>query len=142
MLNRFERRDASELVGAVTGGKPLPAEVLEQIIIKTDGVPLFIEELTKAVLGSGLVREEDREYVLAGPLTPFAIPSTLHDSLMARLDRLGPVKEVAQIGAAIGREFSYQLIEAIAPLRPAALQDALRQLVASELIYLHAVPQG
>jgi class 3 adenylate cyclase/predicted ATPase len=142
VLNRFERRAACELVEAVTGGKPLPAEVLEQIIVKTDGVPLFIEELTKAVLGSGLVREEDREYVLAGPLTPFAIPSTLHDSLMARLDRLGPVKEVAQIGAAIGREFSYQLIEAVAPLRTAALHDALRQLVASELIYLHAAPQG
>ncbi|TIL50770.1 MAG: hypothetical protein E5Y81_25800, partial [Mesorhizobium sp.] len=85
-------------------------EVLQQVVAKTDGVPLFIEELTKNVLESGLLREESGSYVLAGPLPPLAIPATLQDSLTARLDRLMPVKEVAQIGAAIGREFSYELL--------------------------------
>jgi class 3 adenylate cyclase/predicted ATPase len=124
-LNRLERREARALVEAVAGGKALPADVLEQIIIKADGVPLFIEELTKTVLESGSVHQQ---------LTQPSIPATLHDSLMARLDRLGPVKEIAQIGAAIGREFSYPLIEAVAPVASAALQDALQELVDSELI--------
>ena len=91
-LNRFGRRQAMAMVDRVTGGKALPAEVLEQIVAKTDGVPLFVEELTKTVLESGLLREEDGGYVLASALTPLAIPSTLQDSLMARLDRLAPVK--------------------------------------------------
>ena len=90
--------------------------MLEQIVAKTDGVPLFVEELTKTVLESGLLREEDGAYVLAAALTPLAIPSTLHDSPMARLDRLAPMKEIAQIGAAIGREFSYRLLEAVSPI--------------------------
>jgi tetratricopeptide (TPR) repeat protein len=123
------------MVDRVTGGKALPAEVLEQIVAKTDGVPLFVEELTKTVLETGLLREENGSYVMAGALTPLAIPSTLQDTLMARLDRLAPVKEIAQIGAAIGREFSYRLLEAVSPIAGPALQDALRQLMASELIY-------
>ena len=110
-LGRLGRRHAVELIDRVAGGKALPAEVLDQIVAKTDGVPLFIEELTKTVLEFGLLREEGGAYVLASRLTPLAIPSTLEDLLMARLDRLAPVKDVAQIGAAIGREFSFRLLE-------------------------------
>jgi len=139
-LNRFGRRQALTMIDRVTGGKALPAEVLEQIVAKTDGVPLFVEELTKTVLESGLLREENGNYVLASALTPLAIPSTLHDSLMARLDRLAPVKETAQIGATIGREFTYRLLEAVSPLMGPALQDALRQLMAAELIYGRGTP--
>ena len=139
-LNRLGRRQALEMVDRVTGGKALPAEVLEQIVAKTDGVPLFMEELTKTVLESGMLREEGGAYVLATALTPLAIPSTLHDSLMARLDRLAPVKELAQIGASIGREFSYSLLEAVSPIQGSALQDALGQLMAAELIHAHGTP--
>ena len=128
------------MVDRVAGGKALPAEVLEQIVAKTDGVPLFVEELTKTVLESGLLREENGAYVLATALTPLAIPSTLQDSLMARLDRLAPVKEIAQIGAAIGREFSYRLLEAVSPIQGPALQDALGQLMAAELIHARGAP--
>src|SRR5450432_2756445 len=110
------------MIDRIMSSRALPEEVLEQIIAKTDGVPLFVEELTKTVLESGLLREDAGAYVLAAALTPFAIPSTLQDSLMARLDRLAPVKEIAQIGAAIGREFSYRLLEAISPLQGAPLQ--------------------
>ena len=123
------------MIDRITGGKPLPEEVLEQILAKTDGVPLFVEELTKTVLESGLLREENGSYILGAPLTPLAIPSTLQDSLMARLDRLAPIKEIAQIGAAIGREFSYRLLEAVSPIKRVELENALSQLVASELIY-------
>jgi hypothetical protein len=107
-LGRLGRRDGAALVERSAGGKALPAEILEQIFARTDGVPLFLEELTKTVIESGLLREEDGRYALDGALPPLAIPTTLHDSLMARLDRLAPVREVAQIGAAIGREFSYR----------------------------------
>jgi class 3 adenylate cyclase len=134
-LNRFGRRQAVTMVDHVTGGKAFPAEVLEEIVAKTDGVPLFVEELTKTVLESGQLREERGGYALATPLTPLAIPSTLQDSLMERLDRLAPVKEIAQIGAAIGREFPYHLLEAVSPIKGVALQDALRQLMASDLVY-------
>ena len=102
------------MVERVTGGKALPAEVLEQILARTDGVPLFVEELTKAVLESGLLADEGDRYELAGPLPPLAIPATLQDSLMARLDRLAPVKEVAQVAACIGREFAHDLLAAVA----------------------------
>jgi class 3 adenylate cyclase/tetratricopeptide (TPR) repeat protein len=134
-INRFERRQAVALVDRVTGGKALPAEVLEQIVAKTDGVPLFVEELIKTVLESGLLREENGRYLMATALTPLAIPTTLQDSLMARLDRLAPIKEIAQIGAAIGREFSYRLLEAVSPIKGVALQDALGQLAAAQLIH-------
>jgi predicted ATPase len=92
----------------VTGGKRLPEEVLEQILAKTDGVPLFVEELTKTVLESGLLEDAGDGYKLTGPLPALAIPATLQDSLMARLDRLARVKEVAQMAACIGREFSHE----------------------------------
>ena len=139
-LNRFERSQAVTMIDRIMSSKALPAEVLDQIIAKTDGVPLFVEELTKSVLESGLLREENGAYVLASALTPLAIPSTLHDSLTARLDRLSPIKEIAQIGSAIGREFSYDLLKAVSPISGQALQDALRQLMESELIYGRGAP--
>ncbi len=124
----------------VTGGKALPPEVVEQIVTKTDGVPLFVEELTKMVLESGLLREGEDRYELTGPLPPLAIPATLHDSLMARLDRLATVKDVAQLGATIGRTFAYELLQAVSPLDAATLQHGLRQLVEAELVYQRGVP--
>lgn len=139
-LSRFGRRHALAMIGRVAGGRSLPAEVLEQIVAKTDGVPLFVEELTKTVLESGLLREQNGSYILASTLTPLAIPSTLQDSLMARLDRLAPIKEIAQIGATIGREFPYDLLEAVAPNQGGTLQDALAQLVAAGLIFSHGIP--
>jgi class 3 adenylate cyclase/tetratricopeptide (TPR) repeat protein len=139
-LSRFGKRHILALVDGVTRDKALPREVLEQIVAKTDGVPLFVEELTKAILESGLLREEDGAYVLVSAQIPIAVPSTLQDSLMSRLDRLAPVKEIAQIAAAIGREFSYRLLEAVAPLEAAALQSALGQLKAAELIHGRGSP--
>ena len=134
-LNRLARDQSLKMIDGVAEGKRLPAEVLDHILAKTDGVPLFVEELTKSVLESELLREESGTYVLASALTPLAIPSTLQDSLTARLDRLSPIKETAQIGAAIGREFSHALLEAISSLKGAALDDVLRQLMEAELIY-------
>src|SRR5262245_20456645 len=128
------------LVERVTGGKALPKEVVRQITRKTDGVPLFVEELTKMVMESHLVREVEDHYELSGPLPPLAIPSTLQDSLMARLDRLAPVREIAQIGATLGREFDYALLQAVSPLPPDTLHHGLRQLVEAELIYQTGVP--
>jgi class 3 adenylate cyclase len=139
-LNRFERSQVVTMIDRIMSSRALPAEVLDQIIAKTDGVPLFVEELTKSVLESGLLREENGAYVLAAALTPLAIPSTLHDSLTARLDRLSPIKEIAQIGAAIGREFSYDLLEAVSPIGGQALQNALQQLMETELIYGRGTP--
>ena len=98
-LSRLGRRETTALIERVAGGKALPPEILNRVVERTDGIPLFIEELTKTLLEGGLLKEEDGHYVLAGPLPPLAIPSSLQDSLMARLDRLAPVKEVAQIGA-------------------------------------------
>ena len=122
------------MVTALSGGKQLPAEVLEQILAKTDGVTLFVEELAKTVLEADFLRDAGDRYELVGQLPPLAIPSTLQDSLMARLDRLAPVKEVAQVAASIGREFSYELLAAVAPLSDIALRDALNQLADSDLI--------
>ena len=136
-LNRFSRGLVNTMVEKVTRGKSLPDEVREQIIDRTDGVPLFVEELTKTVLESGLLEERSASYVLTGPLPPLAIPSTLNDSLMARLDRLGSIKDVAQTAAAIGREFSQALLAAVSPLDDDALQDALGTLVEAELIFPH-----
>ena len=124
----------------MTGAKALPPEVLEQILARTEGVPLFAEELTKAVLESGLLGDAGDRYVLDGPLPPLAIPATLHDSLMARLDRLGPAKEVAQIGACIGREFDHELLAAVVPLPEADLVAALDRLVAAELVFRRGIP--
>jgi len=134
-LSRLGRDQCATLVANVTLGRELPGEVLDQIISKTDGIPLFVEELTKTVLESGLLREVGDRYQLTGPLPPLAIPSTLQDSLVARLDRLAPVKEVAQIGAAIGREFPHRLLAAVSPLGDNELHGALGQLVDAELVF-------
>lgn len=139
-LTRLSRRQSAELVERVSGGKAPPPEVLNQIVAKSDGVPLFIEELTKAVLESGLLRKVDDHYELTGALPQLAIPATLQDSLMARLDRLAPVKEVAQVAAALGREFSHELLAAVASLPDAKLQEALDQLLAAELIFHRGTP--
>ena len=134
-LARLGRRDGAALVERVTGGKALPKEVMDEILARTDGVPLFIEELTKTVLESGLLHERNGHYVLERPLPSLAIPTTLHASLMARLDRLVPVREVAQIGAVAGREFHYELLYAVAGMPRERLEAALGQLVRSELIF-------
>src|SRR5215471_11790820 len=134
-LRRLGRRDGAALVQRVTGGKTLPKEVMNQILAHTDGVPLFIEELTKMVLEGGLLRERNGAYVLDGPLPPLAIPTTLQASLTARLDRLSPVREVAQIGAVAGREFHYELLNVVAGLPKQKLDESLDQLVRSELIF-------
>jgi len=139
-LNRLSHRQASAMVERLSGGRALPAEVVEQIVSRTDGVPLFVEELTKMVLESGLLTDAGDHYELSGPLPPLAIPATLHDSLTARLDRLAPVKEVAQIGAVIGREFPHELIAAVSPLSAADLTAALDQLLQSELIFRRGTP--
>ncbi len=139
-LNRISRRQSAELVENVAGGMRLPPEVLEQIVSKTDGVPLFVEELTKAVLESGLLQERADRYGLVGPLPPLAIPTTLQDSLLARLDRLGSAKEVAQIGSVIGREFSYEAVAALASPNGAALDQMLRKLVVAELVHQRGHP--
>ena len=128
------------MIRKVTGGKPLPTEVQNQIVNKTDGVPLFVEELTKMVLESGLLQEANGQYELAGPLPPLAIPTTLQDSLMARLDRLATAREIAQIGATLGREFPYEIIQAIAPGDEKSLQQALAKLVEAEVLYQRGLP--
>jgi AAA ATPase domain len=139
-LSRLDRRERTALVEQIAGGKALPDEVVAQIVDRADGVPLFVEELTKSVLESGLMREQADSYVLEGALPPFAIPTTLHASLLARLDRLGSVRLVAQIGGAIGREFSYALLRAVSSLPEVELQAALARLVASELVFQRGTP--
>ncbi len=139
-LNRLARKHAALMVDRITSGKPLPAEVLDQIVAKTDGVPLFVEELTKAVLESGLLTEVDGRYRLKGTLADLAIPSTLQDSLMARLDRLASVKEIAQIGACIGRDFSFELMVAVSPLDERQLAQALGKLEDSGLVHRSGQP--
>src|SRR6266566_4818826 len=134
-LSRLDRSNVESIVARVTGGRPLPAEVMEQIVVKTDGNPLFVEELTKAVLEAGILVEDADGYRLDGPLPPLAIPATLHDSLMSRLDRLAEVKEIVQIGAAIGREFSYSLLRVLVGRDETALKDALAKLEAAELVF-------
>ncbi|MEH2536584.1 hypothetical protein [Bradyrhizobium sp. AZCC 1699] len=142
-LTRLGRRDGIALVLRVTGGKTLPKEVMQHILAHTDGVPPFVEELTKMVMEGGLLRAQDGEYVLEGPLPSLAIPTTLQASLMARLDRLSPVRDVAQIGAVAGREFHYELVSAVAGLPKQRLDEALDQLVRSELIFCRGeIPQA
>ncbi len=139
-LVRLPQHQTEVMVERVAGGKALPAEVVEQVVAKTDGVPLFVEELTKMVLESGLLRERAERHELTGPLPPLAIPTTLHDSLMARLDRLAAVKGLAQLGATLGREFSYTLLQAVSSLEEATVQQALARLVEAELLYQRGVP--
>jgi class 3 adenylate cyclase/predicted ATPase len=140
VLTRLERVQVEALITQRAGGKSLPAEVVEYIVSKTDGVPLYVEELTKMLLASPLLREEVEQYVLTGPLRTVAIPDTLQDALMARLDQLNRVKEVAQLGAVLGREFTYELLQAIAPQDEDTLQAGLAQLVRAELLYQRGRP--
>ncbi|HEX6011758.1 MAG TPA: AAA family ATPase [Geminicoccaceae bacterium] len=139
-LNRLERRAVEAIIHRIAGGKSLPAPVMKTIHERTDGVPLFVEELTKTVLDSALLEEEADTYTLRGPLPPLAVPSTLHDSLLARLDRLAPVKEIAQIGAAIGRQFSHELVTAVARRPEGEVRDALGRLVEAELVFRSGPP--
>ena len=140
VLNRLDHRNQTTLVTQIAGGKALPSEVISQIVERTDGVPLLVEELTKSVLESGLLREEQDRYALEGPLPPLAIPTSLHASLMARLDRLGSVRHVAQIGAAFGRWFRYTSLRAVCDLPEDQLQASLARLVASELVFQNGTP--
>ena len=139
-LNRLSQRERAALVTHITGGKALPSDLLDQIVDRTDGVPLFVEELTKAVLESEQLQEAGGQYVLDQPARPLAIPSTLQGSLMARVDRLGSAREVLQIGAAIGRQFSHELVAAVAGLPDAVLQDALARLAEAELVFMRGTP--
>jgi class 3 adenylate cyclase/predicted ATPase len=139
-LPRLPRRQAVEMTGRVAHGKALPPEVVEQVVAKTDGVPLFVEELTKMVLESGLLQARAEGYALTGPLPPLAIPTTLHDSLMARLDRLATVKALAQLGATLGREFAYELLHAVSPWDEGTLHRGLHQLVVAEFLYQQGLP--
>ncbi len=140
MLGRFARPQVRQMVEGVTGGKRLPAEVVQQIVAKADGVPLFVEELTKAVLEVGGLQDQEDHYAMTGPLPPLAIPTTLRDALMARLDRLAEGKAVAQLGAVLGRTFTHELLHAVAPLDELAVWRGLVQLVKAEVLYQHGVP--
>ncbi len=139
-LSKLTRAQSAAMVSALAGGKALPEALLEQILTRTDGVPLFVEELTKSILESGELKEAGDHYDYAGSARAVTIPATLRDSLMARLDRFMPVKEIAQIGAAIGREFSYELIAAVAPMPQAQLDDALVRLSESGLAFRRGTP--
>jgi class 3 adenylate cyclase/tetratricopeptide (TPR) repeat protein/ABC-type transport system involved in cytochrome c biogenesis ATPase subunit len=139
-LGRLDRNGVESMVARVTGGRVPPAEVMKQIVAKTDGNPLFVEELTKAVLETGILVEDGEGYRFDGPLPPFAIPETLRDSLMARLDRLAPVKEIGQIGAAIGREFSYSLLCMLVGRDETALKHGLAQLEQAGLVFRRGEP--
>jgi predicted ATPase len=139
-LERLPPTQVEQMIDWMTGGKRLPAEVHQQVVTQTDGVPLFVEELTKTVLESGMLREEADHYELVSPLPSFTIPTTLHDSLMARLDRLGDAKEVAQLGATLGRIFPYELLRAVSPWDEERLQHPLTQLVEAELLYQRGAP--
>jgi class 3 adenylate cyclase/predicted ATPase len=139
-LNRLSQRERERLVAHVTGGIALPPALLDQIVARTDGVPLFVEELTKSLLESQQLRQSGGAYVLDQPAQPLAIPTTLQDSLMARVDRLGSAREVLQIGAAIGREFPYDILAAVAGMPDAVLQDALTRLTEAELVFARGAP--
>jgi class 3 adenylate cyclase/predicted ATPase len=139
-LSRLQRQKCAELIAYVTGGKALPKEIADQIVDRTDGVPLFIEELTKTVVESGIVTEAGDHYTVTGSVAPLAIPTSLHASLLARLDRLAATREVVQIGAALGRQFSHELISAVADMPQQQLDDALAQLLSAELIFRRGMP--
>ncbi|MGZ5261585.1 MAG: adenylate/guanylate cyclase domain-containing protein, partial [Burkholderiales bacterium] len=139
-LSRLPRRKRTEMIAYLTGGKSLPKEIADQIVDRTDGVPLFIEELTKTVVESGIVTEAGDHYTVTGSVAPLAIPTSLHASLLARLDRLVPTREVVQIAAALGRQFSHELISAVTELPQQQLDDALAQLLSAELIFRRGVP--
>jgi class 3 adenylate cyclase len=139
-LNRLERPEVEAIVNNLTRGKALPDEVLEHIVAKADGVPLYVEELTKTILESAVLQEQSDRFLLDGTLAELQIPSTLQDSLMSRLDRVPALREVAQVAAVLGREFRYQMLELLADLDEKTLQEMLGQLVAEELLYQRGRP--
>ncbi|MCK1642268.1 AAA family ATPase [Bradyrhizobium sp. 157] len=139
-LSRLPPRHRAEMIAHVTGGKTLPKEIADQIIDRTDGVPLFIEELTKSVLESGWITDAGDHYAMTGPVVPLAIPTTLQASLLARLDRLAPTREVVQIAATLGRQFSHELISAVAEMPQPRLEGALEQLMRAELVFRRGTP--
>ncbi|MBM3274829.1 MAG: hypothetical protein FJZ00_06730 [Candidatus Sericytochromatia bacterium] len=139
-LGRLGRTLVQSMLDGILGGKPLPTEVVEQIAAKTDGVPLFVEEVTKLLIESGTVRERDDRYELVGPLGALAVPATLQDSLMARLDRLPAARDLAQLGATVGREFGYELIRAVTDVDDEQLRSALDQLVCAEMLCQSGLP--
>jgi hypothetical protein len=139
-LNRLERPQTEVMATRLAGGRALPAEVVEHIVQKTDGVPLFVEVMTKAVQGSAVLRAEGDHYALTGPLSEISIPASLHESLMARLDRLLTLREVAQLGAVLGRDFAYEMLRAITSLEEPRLRDVLGRLVEAELLYQRGRP--
>ncbi len=139
-LNRLTARQSAAMVAAVASGRALPAEVLDRIVAKSDGVPLFVEELTKSVLEAGSLEPGADSHELGGALPELAVPASVQDALTARLDRLATAKETAQIGAAIGREFPHDLISAVTPLPEAGLREALDRLFQTGLIYRRGTP--
>ncbi len=138
-LNRLGEREAAAIIARLVGNKVLPADVLAEIVERTDGIPLFVEEMTKAVLEAES-EGAARRTAAAVPSPALAVPASLHASLMARLDRLGPAKEVAQIGAAIGREFSHALLAAVVRKPEAELGSALDRLIRAGLLFRKGVP--
>src|SRR5215475_7922074 len=139
-LARLSHAHVEAMVKRITGGRPLPSEVMHHLVTRTDGVPLFVEELTRTVLESNILRETEGHYELSAPLTALSIPTTLHASLLARLDRLGTAKGMAQWGATLGRQFSYALLQASSQRAEEALQRDLKSLVDAELLYQRGVP--
>ena len=139
-LTRLAKRHTREVVEAVSGGGRLPARLLDEIVARADGVPLFAEELARSVLESGLIVEREGRFEFRGRVSDLTIPPTLQDSLMARLDRLSAAKQVAQLGATLGREFSYGLVEAVADIDVPMLRNGLEQLVAAEILYQRGIP--
>ena len=141
-LNRLERPQVEAFILHLAAGRLLPPNVIQHVVEKTDGVPLFVEELTKMILESDLVRQVDGRYELTGSLSELSIPSTLQDSLMARLDRVPKVREVAQLGAVLGREFAFEVLRAVTTVEDALLQERLAQLVEAELLYQRGRPHA
>ena len=139
-LHRLSQNQIEQMTTQVAGRKTFPHEVMQQLVARTDGVPLFVEEMTKAILESGYLKETDGHYALAGALSSLAIPATLQDSLMARLDHLMTSKGIAQLAAVLGRQFAYDVLQAVAQLDASLLQRELGRLVEAEIVYQRGVP--
>src|SRR5262249_30988372 len=132
--------ESGEVIRMVASGRDLPSEVVRELCDRADGVPLYLEELTKMILESGQLRERQGRYELTSPFAALQVPATLQESLMARLDRLSDLKGVVQLAATIGRTFSYELLRSVAKLNDAALQDKLARLEEAELLHVIGTP--
>lgn len=139
-LPRLDRVQSRRVVEHVAGDKALPPEVMNYVLSRIDGVPLYAEEMTKSLLESGILVEEPERFVLAGPLPSFGVPTTLQSSLLARLDRLGPARELAQVGAVIGREFDYEMIASVVDMHEDALRASLARLIGSGMVLAKGMP--